>query len=233
MIDNLQYDETILVSDASVRPSLIINVDDYNRTYFDAFKRHTKDSCLSFREQSRANSQSRLSELSKKKTMQPRTSVAVIGESGVGKTCIITRYMQSKFISDYSSTIEDFYSTQIKLTSYSGDDQQTVSRNNSKQFERQKSNLYRRESYYQLEIVDTAGMDEFKNLRDASLREKEGFIFVYDVTKLFTLRKLDDFIAQIKQSHKKLLKDPSYKIPLLVVGNKSDLEASVKASDLE
>jgi hypothetical protein len=38
-------------------------------------------------------------------------------------------------------------------------------------------------------------MDEFKNLRDASLREKEGFIFVYDVTKLFTLRKLDDFIV--------------------------------------
>ena len=40
-------------------------------------------------------------------------TVAVIGDSGVGKTSIITRYMFSKFSGDYSSTIEDFYSTVV------------------------------------------------------------------------------------------------------------------------
>jgi len=42
-------------------------------------------------------------------------TVAVIGDSGVGKTSIITRYMFSKFSGDYSSTIEDFYSTVVKI----------------------------------------------------------------------------------------------------------------------
>lgn len=42
-------------------------------------------------------------------------SIAFIGESGVGKTSIITRHMFSKFTSDYSSTIEDFYSTIVRV----------------------------------------------------------------------------------------------------------------------
>lgn len=44
-------------------------------------------------------------------------SVAVIGDSGVGKTSLITRYIFTKFSSDYHSTIEDFYSIKIKLPS--------------------------------------------------------------------------------------------------------------------
>jgi GTPase SAR1 family protein len=42
-------------------------------------------------------------------------TVAFIGDSGVGKTSIITRHMFSKFTNDYNSTIEDFYSTIVKL----------------------------------------------------------------------------------------------------------------------
>ncbi len=42
-------------------------------------------------------------------------SVALLGESGVGKTALITRYIFSKFSGNYSSTIEDFYSTLVRV----------------------------------------------------------------------------------------------------------------------
>lgn len=61
----------------------------------------------------------------------------------------------------------------------------------------EKRHSTRKDLTYQMEIVDTAGTDEFKTVRESSFKQKDGFIFVYDVTRLFTLRKLDDFIEQI------------------------------------
>lgn len=48
-----------------------------------------------------------------------KLNVAFIGDSGVGKTSIITRYIFSKFSREYSSTIEDFHSTIVRLNSTS------------------------------------------------------------------------------------------------------------------
>ena len=106
-------------------------------------------------------------------------TIAVIGESGVGKTSIITRYMFSKFTGDYSSTIEDFYSTVVRI-------------NNSEikpaSFEYPVSVQY---DQYKLDVVDTAGTDEFKSVRENSLKNKDGYIFVFHVAEPSSLRNID------------------------------------------
>ena len=44
-------------------------------------------------------------------------TVAIIGDSGVGKTALVNRYLFQKFEKNHSSTIEDFYQTSVKLNS--------------------------------------------------------------------------------------------------------------------
>jgi GTPase SAR1 family protein len=49
--------------------------------------------------------------------------------------------------------------------------------------------------------VDTAGTDEFKSVREASLKQKDGYIYVYDVTNLTTLNNLDSMLSSIKNQN--------------------------------
>ncbi len=43
-----------------------------------------------------------------------KLNIALIGDSGVGKTAIMNRHISQRFIREYSSTIEDFYTTLVK-----------------------------------------------------------------------------------------------------------------------
>jgi small GTP-binding protein len=69
-----------------------------------------------------------------------------------------------------------------------------------------------------LEILDTAGQDEFTPLRDQWIRFSEGFILVYSITSLSSFEKLH----AIKR-HIGLVKDEE-NVPIVLVGNKKDLE---------
>lgn len=98
--------------------------------------------------------------------------MAFIGDSGVGKTAIISRYIFSKFKNDYSSTIEDFYSTYIKLNQ-----QSDASTEVSKTLRGSMGS----NDYYRLDLVDTAGMDELNLVSRSTIKKCEGYVFVYDV----------------------------------------------------
>jgi GTPase SAR1 family protein len=43
----------------------------------------------------------------------PKVKIGFIGDSGVGKTAIINRFIFGKFKDSYSATIEDFYATLV------------------------------------------------------------------------------------------------------------------------
>jgi len=62
--------------------------------------------------------------------------------------------------------------------------------------------------------VDTAGLEEFKSVRDSSILNKDGYVFVFDVKNLDTLSSIDHFLHAIKPK--------ASKVPLLIVGNKHD-----------
>ena len=71
---------------------------------------------------------------------------------------------------------------------------------------------------YLLEILDTAGQEEFTALRDQWIRECEGFIIVYSINSLPSFKQVEVFKKQIVR-----VKDKD-QLPMMLVGNKCDLE---------
>ena len=69
-----------------------------------------------------------------------------------------------------------------------------------------------------LEIFDTAGQEELSALRDQALRAAEGFLVVFSLTERESFKGLEELRQSIYRA-----KD-SEKVPLVVVGNKCDLE---------
>lgn len=70
-----------------------------------------------------------------------------------------------------------------------------------------------------LEILDTAGTEQFTAMRDLYMKNGEGFVLVYSVTSRASLNELADLQAQIVR-----IKDrDAAEIPIVVVGNKCDL----------
>ncbi|KAG0288881.1 Ras GTPase ras2 [Dissophora globulifera] len=88
----------------------------------------------------------------------------------------------------YDPTIEDSYRKQVVI-----DDQSCV-----------------------LEVLDTAGQEEYTALRDQWIRDGEGFLLVYSIAARSTFERIKRFRDQITR-----VKD-SESVPLMLVGNKCD-----------
>merc|ERR1719204_214274 len=75
-----------------------------------------------------------------------------------------------------------------------------------------------------LDILDTAGQEEYSSLQDQWIREGDGYLLVYSITETNTLddcEVLHQKIARIKEH------DES---PIVLAGNKCDLENNRKVS---
>ncbi|KAK0263709.1 Ras-related protein rsr1 [Friedmanniomyces endolithicus] len=117
--------------------------------------------------------------------------IAVIGTGGVGKSCLTAQFVQGVFIESYDPTIEDSYRKQIDV-----DGRQVM-----------------------LEIMDTAGTEQFTSMREFYMRDAHGFLLVFSITSLSSLHELAELREQIVQ-----IKGGDPNVPIVLVGNKSDLE---------
>jgi len=119
--------------------------------------------------------------------------IVLLGVGGVGKSAFTARFVQGVFVEKYDPTIEDSY---------------------RKTFECDGEN-------YILEILDTAGTEQFSSMRDLYMKDGQGFVLVYSITAQSTLISLEDFYKQILK-----VKDlsPGSSVPMVVAGNKCDLE---------
>lgn len=70
-----------------------------------------------------------------------------------------------------------------------------------------------------MEILDTAGTEQFTAIRDLYMKNGEGFIFVFSVTSQPTFDDLRDLYEQIRRVKN------STKVPIVIAGNKCDLGA--------
>lgn len=78
-----------------------------------------------------------------------------------------------------------------------------------------------------LEILDTAGQEEYSAMRDQYIRSGQGFLIVYSIANRRSFEELGEFrdaILRVKDAEK---------FPMIIVGNKSDLEASREVSTIE
>ncbi|QLQ79701.1 hypothetical protein HG537_0C03490 [Torulaspora globosa] len=116
--------------------------------------------------------------------------LVVVGGGGVGKSALTIQLIQSHFVDEYDPTIEDSYRKQVVI-----DDKVTI-----------------------LDILDTAGQEEYSAMREQYMRTGEGFLLVYSVTSRTSFDELMTYYQQIQR-----VKDVDY-VPVVVVGNKSDLE---------
>ncbi|GAB1312250.1 Ras-related protein rsr1 [Madurella fahalii] len=117
-------------------------------------------------------------------------NVVVMGAGGVGKSCLTAQFVHNEWIESYDPTIEDSYRTQIAV-----DGRQVV-----------------------LEILDTAGTEQFVAMRDLYMKTGQGFLLVFSIssrTSFEELETLRDDIIRIKDDEN---------IPIVIVGNKADLE---------
>ncbi|XP_013400396.1 ras-related protein R-Ras2-like [Lingula anatina] len=116
--------------------------------------------------------------------------LVVVGGGGVGKSALTIQFIQSYFVTDYDPTIEDSYTKQCMI-----DD--VVAR---------------------LDILDTAGQEEFSAMREQYMRSGEGFLLIYSVTDKSSFDEIYKFHRQILR-----VKDRD-EFPMILVGNKADLE---------
>ncbi|KAI0244146.1 RAS2 protein [Massospora cicadina] len=67
-----------------------------------------------------------------------------------------------------------------------------------------------------LEVLDTAGQEEYTALRDQWIRDGEGFLLVYSITSRSTFERVERYRSQISR-----VKDTE-DTPMILVGNKAD-----------
>ena len=70
-----------------------------------------------------------------------------------------------------------------------------------------------------LDVLDTAGQEEYSAMREQYMRTGEGFLLVYSITSRQSFEEIQQFQQQILR-----VKDKDY-FPIIIVGNKCDLEA--------
>jgi small GTP-binding protein len=69
-----------------------------------------------------------------------------------------------------------------------------------------------------LDVLDTAGQEEYSAMREQYMRTGEGFLLVYSITSRQSFEEIMTYQQQILR-----VKDKDY-FPIIVVGNKCDLE---------
>jgi small GTP-binding protein len=116
--------------------------------------------------------------------------VVVLGAGGVGKSCITAQFVHNEWIESYDPTIEDSYRTQVAV-----DGRQVI-----------------------LEILDTAGTEQFVAMRDLYMKSGQGFLLVFSITSKSSLQELVGLREEIIR-----IKD-DVNVPIVIVGNKADLE---------
>ncbi|KAE8141126.1 ras family-domain-containing protein [Aspergillus pseudotamarii] len=147
--------------------------------------------------------------------MPDNVKVVVVGDEGVGKSALILRLCFDHFSNTHEATADDSIR---KSTVVDGKE-------------------------CELDIIDTAGREQYATLIEEWIRQGEVFVLVFDVAsqESFThVRKYYDQVRKIKEvvddhsiNPPATYPGPPYFAPLILVGNKSDLQHERTVSESE
>jgi small GTP-binding protein len=116
--------------------------------------------------------------------------IVVFGAGAVGKSALTIQFVQGYFITDYDPTIEDSYKRVLAV------DNDNV----------------------QLDILDTAGQDDFAPMRTSYMRQGKGFIIVYAIDDRASFEEVEVFHRDLTRTK------GTSNVPVVICGNKCDLE---------
>eukprot|EP01083_Nonionella_stella_P002512 7215_1 len=122
---------------------------------------------------------------------EDKYKIIVVGAGAVGKSSLTIRYVIGDFFEHYDPTIEDYYRKLVEVD--------------------------KKPAY--LDILDTAGQQEFASMQEQFYRQGKGFLIVYAIDKPNTFL----YAKELKQK----ITDARYddqKFAVVLVGNKCDLD---------
>ncbi len=121
--------------------------------------------------------------------------VIVLGDSGVGKTSLMSRFVNNSFSKSYKATVgADFATREVKVG----------------------------QTRCTLQIWDTAGQERFQSLGLKFYRGADACILVYDITNPRSFDKLTYWCDEFKMQ---ACTDDPETFPFVIVGNKTDRAA--------
>jgi len=119
--------------------------------------------------------------------------VCLLGSGSVGKSALAIQLVEDRFVESYDPTVEDLHTKTMDVKG----------------------------EQVKLEIVDTAGTEQFTSMVELYIKNSSGFLLVYDVTKQTSFEGLDsikEMVWRVKGVKGK--KTP----PMVVAGNKCDIK---------
>lgn len=127
----------------------------------------------------------------------PLYKVIIVGSGGVGKSALTLQFMYDEFVEDYEPTKADSYRKKVTLDGMD----------------------------IQIDILDTAGQEDYAAIRDNYFRSGDGFLCVFSITEQESLIAAHDLRSQIIR-----VKDDDDQ-PFILVGNKCDLTERRQVSE--
>lgn len=127
--------------------------------------------------------------------MSKKVVIVMLGDGDSGKSCMVTRYVNNEFLEYYDPTIQDSFNKIITI-----DNDPVV-----------------------VEILDTAGQDEYFSLNETLIMKGDGFMFLYNILKPDGLEKLDLIIRNVFELRG--VSPPKSNMGIVICGNKSDKAA--------
>ena len=120
--------------------------------------------------------------------------LVVLGKSLVGKSALTFRFINDQFPKEHDTTIEDQYKTTINIDGYQ----------------------------VKLEILDTAGQDDYQSMLETWINYGAGFLLVYSIDDM-------ESFNEVKKKYDKgeLIKGKDMH-SCIIVGNKCDLGDNVR-----
>lgn len=118
--------------------------------------------------------------------------LVIVGGGGVGKSAMTIQFVQNQFVEEYDPTIEDMYRKQVLVDG----------------------------TCHLVEILDTAGQEEYKSMRDGYMLSGEGFVLVYSITSKNSFEELPELVEHILRVKDK----DSGSVPMVIAGNKCDID---------
>ena len=125
--------------------------------------------------------------------------IVVLGKCLVGKSALTYRFISDKFPTEHDTTVEDTYRITMTIN----------------------------EKNCELEILDTAGQDDYQTMLDTWIESGNCYLLVYSIDDLGTFNAIKERyerICQIKNNDN---------FSVIIVGNKCDLESERKVQKEE
>lgn len=123
-------------------------------------------------------------------------NLTLLGDSLVGKTCILNRFAKDIFINTILTVGMEFA---------------------------EKSEFFAGRQYL-IRLLDTVGQEKYRSMVSSFFKNADGMFIVYDVTSQSSFDNVSYWLDQIKENN-------SNDIPIMLVGNKTDLIKVIQTED--